>query len=109
MDCQKTNSLHMANECRTSFSSIAQGFIQVGLDGVQEVGRVDVMFIQLTPARWQSVSLIWKPLRKSVAISQHGQNRQDKQAAASLGQAVDAAGQIFGHDAAFHRFDADLL
>lgn len=31
------------------------------------------------------------------------------QAAASLGQAVDAAGQVFGHDAAFNRFNADLL
>lgn len=45
------NSLHMANECQTSLCLIAQSFIQVGLDGVQEVGCVDVMFIQLTPAR----------------------------------------------------------
>lgn len=30
---------------------IAQSFIQVGLDSIQEVWRVDVMFIQLTPAR----------------------------------------------------------
>lgn len=37
-----------------------------------------------------------------------GQTTQT-QAAASLGQAVDAAGQVFGHDAAFHRFNADLL
>lgn len=31
--------------------SFAQRFIQVGLDSIQEVGCVYIMFIQLTPAR----------------------------------------------------------
>lgn len=35
-------------------SSFAQSFVQVGLDGVQEVWCVDVMFIQLAAARSQS-------------------------------------------------------
>lgn len=93
------------------FCLIAESFIQVGLDGVQEVGCVDVMFIQHTPARQRRVSSIWQQLRRKC---QHGQDRQTqtqthKAAAASLGQAVDAAGQVFGHDAALHRLNAHLL
>lgn len=40
-------------KCISDFSIflIAQSFIKVGLDGIQEIWRVDVMFIQLTPER----------------------------------------------------------
>lgn len=52
MDGKKNISLHLANAYLIlSFFLIAQSFIQVGLDGIQEVWRVDIMFIQLTPAR----------------------------------------------------------
>lgn len=109
---QQKKTFHKVKECRTSFRSIAKSFIQIGLDGVQKVGCVDVMFIQFTPAIQQSVTLIWEWHWKPVEISQQrgrGGGVQDKQAAALLGQAVDAACQVFGHDAAFHRVDANLL
>lgn len=41
-------------------SSFAQSFVQVGLDSVQEVQCVDIMFIQLTAARSQCMGYIIK-------------------------------------------------
>lgn len=40
-------------------SSFAQSFVQVGLDGIQEVWRVHIMFIQLAAAKSRAQGLLF--------------------------------------------------
>lgn len=66
----------MAN-ASSDCSLFAQSFIQVGLDGIQEVWCVDIMFIQLTPARSQCRGYICNKLENLLTRKKKEEEKKD--------------------------------